>query len=549
MTVKTLLRTTAAIALALAGILYVTVPAFAAPTPTPTPGPNGATPTFVEYTGASTESSEVGYTHSGTYPSHIRIDCAERVCVVTTLTIDDTADNAGIIDMSQGKRLVLVGGKGTFAMPEVGSLCGAYWIGAGTLTLTATATGFTGVRTSTTTADVVCSDGERFASAYSISSVSQLSAGNPCVLDNSCPTPTQTATQIPAATGPRPSKATEFTSPSTLSALPTVTKAVTAHSVLWAAAITVVLVLLIAFPTHLLNSATSEGATRAREWWEKRRPKAMVRAEKAREVEYKGWPIAAAGILIASFISSFVDPTFGFNASSIRVYLSILLSFVLDAVLGWFLLIYLVRRVRPNTTASFQFSPASLLVVAGAVLFTRLTGFAPGIIFGLVAGVAFGTILATAEKAKVALVGLGYSFVVAVIGWVGYSALSATAGAHPGSGVLFASETLSSMAIGGIAALPIALIPIRGLIGFDIFSWNRWVWGGAYAIGLLGFFIVLMPLPFAWTGVHVNLIIWIGVYVAYGLIAIAAWIVFARPWKKPEVGTAHLQSTVPTPRV
>ena len=541
---KTLLRTAAAIALALGAILSVsvlglTMPAFAAPAPTPTPGSSSATPTFVEYSGMSTESSEAGYTISGTYPSHIRIDCAERVCVVTTLTIDDTVDKAGIIDMSQGKRLVVVDGKGSFAMPEVGSLCGAYWIGAGTLTLTATATGFTGVRTSTTTEKVVCSDGDRSAAPYTITSVSQLSAGNPCVLDNSCPTPTATptppATAIPGATPPGTTKSTNFTSPSTLSALPTVTKAVTVHSVLWAAAITVVLVLLIAFPTHLLNSATSAGATRAREWWEKRRPKAMLRAEKAREVEYKGWPIAALGVLIASFISSFVDPTFGFNASSIRVYLSILLSFLLDAVLGWFLLIYLVRRVRPKTKAGFQFSPASLLVVAGAVMFTRLTGFAPGIIFGLVAGVAFGTILATAEKAKVALVGLGYSFVVALFGWVGYSALTATVGAHPSAWVLFATETLSSMAIGGIAALPIALMPIRGLTGFDIFSWNRWVWGGAYAIGLLGFFIVLMPLPFAWTGVHINLIIWIGVYVAYGLIAIVAWIVLARPWKKPDL--------------
>ncbi len=531
---KTSLRATAAISLALGVILGVTFPAFAVPTPTPTGGPNGATPTFVEYTGASTESSEAGKVFPGTYPSHIRIDCANTVCVVTALTIDDSADNAGIIDMSQGQRLVLVDGGGTFAMPEVGDLCGAFWIGAGTLTLTATVNGFRGVRTSTTPKHVFCSDGEAEIGAFSLTSVSQLSAGNPCVLKNSCPTPNPIATTASAATASHPANATDFTSPSTLSALPTVTKAVTVRSLLWAAAITVVLVLLIAFPTHLLNSATSEGAARAKEWWEKRRPKTIVRAEKVREVEFKGWPIAAAGVLIASFISSFVDPTFGFNASSIRVYLSILLSFLLDAVAGWFLLIYLVRRVRPNTKASFQFTPASLLVVAGAVLFSRLTGFAPGIIFGLVAGVAFGAILATAEKAKVALVGLGYSFVVAVIGWVGYSALSATAGAHPGAGVLFASETLSSMAIGGIAALPIALIPIRGLIGFDIFSWNRWVWGGAYAIGLLGFFVVLMPLPFAWTGVHVNLIIWIGVYVAYGLIAIAAWIVFARPWKKTD---------------
>ena len=216
-----------------------------------------------------------------------------------------------------------------------------------------------------------------------------------------------------------------------------------------------------------------------------------------------------------------------------RVVLSILASFLLDAVVGWFLLICLVRRTRPHTPAAFQFSPASLLVVIAAVIFTRLTGFAPGIIFGLVAGVAFGTVLATAEKARIALVGRGYSFVVAVIGWVGYRILGVTAGAHPGVGIVFLRETLSSMAIGGIAALPIVLVPLRGLTGFDIFRWNRWVWGGAHGVGLLGFFVVLMPLPFSWTGVHIDLVMWIAAYVAYGLTALTAWLVVVRPWRGP----------------
>jgi hypothetical protein len=132
-----------------------------------------------------------------------------------------------------------------------------------------------------------------------------------------------------------------------------------------------------------------------------------------------------------------------------------------------------------------------------------------------------------------AVADLGYSFVVAVIGWVGYSILSGVAGADSSAGIVILQETLSAVAIGGIAALPIARVPLRGLTGFDIFNWNRWVWGGAYAIGLLGFFVVLMPLPFSWTGVHVNLIAWIGVYVAYGLAAITAWLVVVRPWKRP----------------
>ena len=543
MPVKTVVRAIATTVLVCGSILGVSTAALAVPTPTPTPT-TGAVPTYVEYTGhATARSTSAGFHSSGTLPSHIRIDCGSGSCVITELTIDDTAYGGGIIDMSQGEHLVLVDGRGSWQMPQLRTVCDEGYFGPGTLTIVATATGFTGTRTSTSTVSgVSCPNGQYGQSApFTATATAQVSAGDPCVLDGSCPKPPPTpkpTAKPPAAAAPpptiRPTHATRIDSPSTLSALPTTASAFTLHGILYAAAVTVVLVLLVAFPTYLLNSATSNGAARVREWWSKRRPRAAERLRQAREVEYRGWPFAAAGVLLASLISSFVDPTFGFNAASVRVYLSILLSFLLDAVVGWFLLIYLVRRVRPHTTANFQFSPASLLVVLGAVLFTRLTGFAPGIIFGLVARVVFGTILASAEKARVALVGLGYSFVVAIIGWVGYSAVTTSAGAHPGAWVVFLSETLSSMAVGGIAALPIALIPLRGLTGFDIFSWNRWVWAGAYAIGLLGFFVVLMPLPFAWSGVHVNLIIWIAVYVAYGLFSIGVWLAFARPWKRPD---------------
>ena len=87
------------------------------------------------------------------------------------------------------------------------------------------------------------------------------------------------------------------------------------------------------------------------------------------------------------------------------------------------------------------------------------------------------------------------------------------------------------MAVGGIAALPIALVPLRGLTGHDVFRWNRLAWGAAYAVGLIGFFVVLMPMPFSWAGVHINLWVWVGVYVGYALLAVVAWLVISRPWK------------------
>jgi hypothetical protein len=530
--VKNVLRAAAALAVAIGSVVGCALSASAAPTPAPTT----SIATFVDYAGNGTATTvSSGHTFTSNDTVHARIECNASGCVLTAFMLQDSNTNQGAeFDLTQGETIPVVDGKVSRSMPAMGNPCADNYLGAGTLTVEATARGLTGTRSVTQDLEVNCPDNSSTDyAAGSVTVTAPVDGGSPCILDRSCPTPTPTTAAFAGSIRQPDAAAPKFTTPSVLSALPTASKAITVHSLLWAAAITVVLVLLVAFPTHLFNTATEVGADRIREWWARRRPPRTEPGVNPREVEYRGWPLAVVGVVAASVISSFVDPTFGFNAGSARVFLSVFSSFVLDAVGGWFLLIYLVRRANPHTSATFRFAPVSLLVVAAAVLFTRLTGFSPGIIFGLVAGVAFGTALAGAQRARVALVGLGYSFVVAIIGWIGYSILTPLVGPHPSGGLLFLQEMLSAIAIGGIAALPIALVPLRGLTGYDIFTWNRWVWGAAYAVGLLGFFVVLMPLPFSWSGVHINLIVWIAVYVAYGLAAITAWLVFTKPWKKP----------------
>ena len=221
---------------------------------------------------------------------------------------------------------------------------------------------------------------------------------------------------------------------------------------------------------------------------------------------------------------------------SFRILGSILLAFTLDVAVGWLLLLLFLRRTMPDSKARLRFAPASLLLVLAAVVFSRITGFQPGIVFGLVAGVVIGAALASAAKARVALIGLGYPFAAGVLAWIAFTIAAATAGPDPSVLALFVQETLSAIAIGGMAVLPVALFPLRGMTGFDVFSWNRFVWAGAYALGLVGFFFVLMPMPFAWQGVPLELGVWIGLYVLYAVIAVAVWAFVTRPWdrgKKP----------------
>lgn len=564
-------RALASLLLALALTLPATGAALAAspsPDPAPASGSSTVASKVVTYagTGTTTNPSNPAYAqYAATLPTSATVDCTGGPCTIVSIVTDTTTGDI-VYDLTDGQKVPFSGGHVAVHIaghPE--AVCVDGLVPPGDFSATASGDTITVSYAWGGLPETTCADGSTASAptGYIYSAVLTATAGTPCLATGTCPTPTPTPAAAPtvapaAASGPLriTPHAVRVSDPSVLSALPTTATALTPANILWAVAATVVLVLLIAFPTHLLNTATEAGTDRVSEWWRARRrspsePEAPTGVGKgvgtateadagdatsARPVDYAGWPLAAAGVLAASLISSFVDPSFGFNAASIRVFLSILLSFILDAVLGWFLLILFVRRANPGATARFTFTPASLLIVVVAVLFTRVTGFTPGIVFGLVAGVAFGAIVATADKARQTMIGLGYSFVLAVIGWAGYSAIASTVGAHPAAPVVFVQETLSSMAIGGIAALPIALIPLRGMAGHAVWSWSRWVWGSAYAIGLLGFFVVLMPKPFSWATVGLSLGTWIAIYLAYALIAVALWLVAARPWRRGDDG-------------
>lgn len=474
----------------------------------------------VQYKGTSSAVSE---SSNETFPASVTVDCTTLPCLANA-TIYDTASTE-VFTVDDGAGIPLEGGSATVSFGARGAACDDDnpLIGPGTATFTVTATSAHVVADVTGSPVIDCADGSsvQYGSAHLVIDATWVS-GDACLIDGSCVTaaPTPTVTPVAVAAPPAPPGASAAT-PSTLSALPTVTQVATPANAAWAAALTVVLVILIALPTRLINVAIETGSDRVTTWLRSRRPDAAAPRTRSPRTS---WLLAGAGVLAAAAISSFVDPRFGLDPSSPRVFLSVLTSFLLDVVLGWFVVILIARRTTPGARPSVRFVPVTLVIVAAAVVFSRLTGFEPGVVFGLVAGVVFGATLVTADRARVELVALGVAFGAAVVGWVGYSALP--------DAPVFLRETFSAMAIGGLAALPIALVPLRGLPGEAVFAWNRWIWGAAYALGLFGFFFVLMPLPISWDAVGLSIWAWVGIYALYAVLAVGGWLLVTRPWKR-----------------
>ncbi len=290
------------------------------------------------------------------------------------------------------------------------------------------------------------------------------------------------------------------------------------------AAVTIILLLLVGLPSALLGQTLSENYDRLFG-----RVTTVVRkATRAlSSPSLPRWLPITFGITLATVMSAFVDPGFGWNPGSARLLASMGIAFALESVAGWIVIRSVLAKTDPDLKPKPEFKFGSLLIVLIAVILSRIVGFEPGMVFGLVVGLTFGASLASSRNARVKLIGLGWAFTIGVVGWVGYSLLAGVSGWLP----IFAAETFSALAVSSLAALPVALLPIAGLDGGVLFRWNRWVWAGIYAAATFVFFLVLMPMPFSWGEVGTPLATWIGLYLAYAVFAIAvwAWFRFAKP--------------------
>jgi hypothetical protein len=235
------------------------------------------------------------------------------------------------------------------------------------------------------------------------------------------------------------------------------------------------------------------------------------------------WIILAAGMVLAAFIAGFVDPKFGFNGLSVRLFFTLLATFALFNIGAWAVITLVLRRVQPDAKPTLIFHPATLLVVAIAVILSRLLQFDPGVIFGLVAGTTFAVALAKSKEAVVIITGTAYAAVVALLAWIVYSVMNAS-GPPDGALLVSVSEFLGGITLEGVSTLPIALIPLATLDGGILFAWRRWVWAVSYVIGLALFMLVLFNLPGGDEPVDGDFVRWALVFVVFAVIAVGVWL-------------------------
>lgn len=232
------------------------------------------------------------------------------------------------------------------------------------------------------------------------------------------------------------------------------------------------------------------------------------------------WASIGVGLVAASTLVSLVSPSFGFNGQTARVFSSVLVSLIIESVL---VLVIMLRWMRRNGAAArVELRMGSLVIVLLTVLLSRLTGFEPGIVFGLVLTLAVLTrnnkVTEAAESIFEAILAIG----IGLVAWVGYSAAFVSGWGENVTG-LWLQEVLAAVTLGTLTALPIALLPFGDLPGRKIFEHGRIVWVGFYALASTLFLGIVMPFPESVDQVSWPFATWMMFFVGYTVFALAAW--------------------------
>lgn len=318
----------------------------------------------------------------------------------------------------------------------------------------------------------------------------------------------------------KPLFGTGITDRSVLSSLRTVEQAApNGVQVAVLATVAALLVLVIGWPGALLSAVMAARYEQLFGW--SRRPK-FARVRNALDGPQPRW-LLWVGLVVAALFAGFLDRNFGFNLMSVRMVATGFLTFVILNVIGWWVVTRVLGKFDPSVKPQMRIRWGSLAVVLGSVVAARLLEFAPGVIFGLIAGLTFATTLATSRKALVVLVGSGYAVAIGLSSWVAYSLTARPS--DDNFGPVFLTELLAGVTIGGVSTLPLALLPFAALDGGDLVKWKRWVWAVSYAVGIAAFMLVLLTIPDTASDIPADFTRWIAVFVLYALIAVGAWIV------------------------
>jgi hypothetical protein len=248
-------------------------------------------------------------------------------------------------------------------------------------------------------------------------------------------------------------------------------------------AVTAGVVFLVPFPAEIFNNTLAKHHDEIRRWFRRRRQDNEAR---------RFWD-RPAGLLVFVVVSAllfgFLDPGFGPNGDSVAVFIGLLIGVVV-MTLGFALPTMVLRWAKSKEWGRLRALPVALIVGVGCVVLSRVIGFVPGYLYGIVLGLAFTRDVSEQDEAREVAVSAVVLLGVAILAWVALGAIRSGDSAGFGSDV--GQAALATITVAAFEALAIGLLPLRGMPGKTLFAHRKRWWIVIWGIAVLAFFHALV---------------------------------------------------------
>ena len=293
-------------------------------------------------------------------------------------------------------------------------------------------------------------------------------------------------------------------------------------ALLASAAIAAGAIMLIAFPFELFNSAMEENYDEIRGWF-------GLGPRGVPEVRTRSQTLGFLGLTAVTAVATgFLSPDFGFNRTSVVLFIGICVALLVMAVLFSLPADVGIRR-QFGEWGKLNFLPGSLIVTIVMVLACRIFEFQPGFFYGALAGLAFRSALSEDVQGKMTAANWIFSLTISVGAFFLRVPVSAAA-AEPGSSIWWIGVEicLALIFLWGIEGLAVGMLPMRFLDGRKVMRWSKPAWAALFFLGVFATVHVLLKPGSGYVGstsgtVRFSVMV---LFTLFGLGSVAFWAYF-----------------------
>jgi hypothetical protein len=232
-----------------------------------------------------------------------------------------------------------------------------------------------------------------------------------------------------------------------------------------------------------------------------------------------------AFLILTSLVYGFLDPNFGFNPQSIAMFLGLLIGLCfITAAFDLPLRAYHRRRNRDVGVLRALWWTLGVAVIC--VILSRLSGFQPGYLYGLIISIVFVTEMSARDEGFGVWIASIWLLILSVIAWLLLGLVRELGGDQWLQ--LLLQTVLVTFVVAGIEALAIGLLPMRFLPGHPLFMWRRSVWFPVFALSVFAYLLILVDPANGYLSdsSRTPTIVGLMFLVTFGIVSIGTWAYF-----------------------